>query len=346
MPVFYIYSRKDFRGGLPKETWGTAKGKGTVELRLKPGAEPTRVEISDDDAVFHELDSSQVLAHDIDLDGKEYAAGTTVQAAYDLTNTSTGHRVTSLHLGGDGYQQGQVYGLVSSEPLSEGTSYFFDHRQTSYLKENRYEDYVACFVQGTRIATDTGEVPVQDLCAGDRIALRDGGYATLRLPMKRSVSEAELKGNAKLRPVRITAGALGVGLPKRDLVVSPQHRMLSNSPVCARMFDVDEVFVSAKKLTALPGVYVDHSIPDLTYYHLLFEAHEVIFAEGAPTESFYCGLNAMASLSEAARAELVTLFPELKQKSDRSEMARFTPPEKLQKQLVQRHQKNEKSVLV
>ncbi|GAA6207018.1 hypothetical protein NBRC116601_03110 [Cognatishimia sp. WU-CL00825] len=346
MPVFYIYSRKDFRGGLPKESGGTAKGDGMFRLRLKPGAEPTRVEILDDDAVFHELDNNQVLAQDIDLDGKAYAAGTTVQAAYDLTNTTTGHRVTSLHLGGNGHQQGQVHGLVSSEPLDVGTPYYFDHRQTSYLKENKYEDYVACFVQGTRIATDAGEVPVEELRAGDRVALHDGGYAVLRLPLHREVSVRELRRNMNLCPVRVTAGALGLGLPKRDLVVSPQHRMLSNSPICRRMFDEDEVFVAAKKLTALPGVYVDHALEGVVYYHLVFAAHELIVAEGAPTESFYCGPNALASLSEDARLEMAALFPDHVENSSMPEMARFAPNEKLQKQLVQRHQKNDKPVLV
>ncbi len=346
MPVFYVYSPDDFENGLPKERGGTASGKGDITLRLKPDAEPTRVEISDDDNIFHEIDSSQRLTSDIDLDGTEYSAGQGMFASYDLMNSSSGLKVTSVHFGRTGYQQGHVDGLVSSEPLKPGASYTFDRKRTSYRQDNEYDDYVACFAQDTLISTARGPVRIQDLLPGDRVCRHEGGHAVLRLKLHRTIDAQQLSQNEKLRPVRIVAGAMGKGMPCRDLIVSPQHRMLVMSPVCRRMFGQDEVFVSAMKMTALPGVYVDRDATEVTYFHLVFDQHEAIIAEGAPTESFYVGDQAVAGLSDQAREELMTLFPDLMTHKPKQEMARFAPTNKAQKHLVQRHLKNAKALLV
>ncbi len=44
-----------------------------------------------------------------------------------------------------------------------------------------------------------------------------------------------------------------------------------------------------------------------------FEHHQIIFANGAPTESFFPGTEAMDALDPAQREELDALFPDLAQ---------------------------------
>jgi len=63
----------------------------------------------DDDFIFDEADGSQALAADVNLDGTTDTAGTTIQSAYDLSNSETGHKVTLLHFDGNDYQQGPVH---------------------------------------------------------------------------------------------------------------------------------------------------------------------------------------------------------------------------------------------
>lgn len=345
MPFLYVYSPSDFVGGLPNEQGAQAQGSGPFTLTLVPGATPTLIEVSDDDLVLDEVDYSQTLTNGVNIDGTSYGAGTTVHSAYDLINSGSGHKVTSLHFGGSGYEQGAVHGLVSTEPLVAGQSYTFDRERTSHQKNNDYDDFVACFAAGTRIRTKRGDIAVQDLLPGDLVATVEGAYQPLRLRLSRDVSARDLMVSPKLRPVRITAGSLGQGLPARDLVVSPQHRMLATGPLCQRMFGQSDVLLSARKLTELPGIYVDPELSEVTYFHLVFDDHQVVYAEGAPSESFYCGAQAIDGLDVEARDELFALFPELAESAVSPSMARLSPRSRGQRVLVQRLRKNERPVL-
>lgn len=201
-----------------------------------------------------------------------------------------------------------------------------------------YSD-VVCFASGTLIETETGARLVEELVAGDGLVTKSHGLQPLILNMSRRLSAQDLQDNPKLRPVRISAGALGKGLPSRDLLVSRQHRMLISSKIAMRMFGKPDVLVSAIKLTELPGIYIDESVTSVTYHHLLMESHQVIFAENAPAESLLTGEEALQTLAPEALEELQTLFPQLKEmKSDTP--ASLIPSAKNQKRLVARHGQN------
>lgn len=209
-----------------------------------------------------------------------------------------------------------------------------------------YEDgLIACFTDGTLIRTETGEERVEQLQKGHRLRLWSGEVAQVRVVLKRYLSRDDLDRHPELRPVRITAGALGQGLPKRDLLVSPHHRMLVASPVAARMFGEGEVLIAAIRLTELPGIYVDQGVDSVTYVNVALDRHQVIFAEGCPSETLYTGPEALARLPDAARQELLTLFPDLAIRSTPGAVARKIPAGQQQKQLVARMSKNAKRAL-
>lgn len=205
--------------------------------------------------------------------------------------------------------------------------------------------FVPCFVAGTAILTPDGERRVEALCAGDLVMTLRGDAARIRWAGRRRVSLMELQADDRLRPVRIAAGALGNGLPRRDLLVSRQHRMLLTSPVAQRMFGTPEVLIAANKLTELPDVSVDASGAEVEYVHLLFDRHEVVFAEGAPSESLFTGPEALRALDAAAREEILRLFPEIKDLDYRPEAACFIPSGSKQRKLVSRHLRNAQPVL-
>jgi len=169
---------------------------------------------------------------------------------------------------------------------------------------------IPCFTPGTKIATPKGEVPVEKLEVGDRVITRDNGIQEIRWIGSRDLSSNDLLAKGKLRPVLIRKGALGNGLPERDMMVSPNHRMLVASDKAAIYFEEREVLVAAKHLVDLPGVaFVD--VEEVTYIHFMFDQHEVVLSDGAWSESFQPGDYTLQGIDSAQREEILELFPEL-----------------------------------
>lgn len=176
--------------------------------------------------------------------------------------------------------------------LTDGTIIRFENIET-----------LICFGRGTRIETPYGPRAIETLKAGDLVLTRDHGPQPLRWIGSRGI---EAQGD--FAPIEIKSGALG---NTRDLIVSPQHRMLLQGWRAEMLFGADEVFAAAKHLvndqTILrrTGGFVE-------YFHMMFDAHEVVFAEGAASESFHPSDLSLTGIEDGARDELFKLFPDLR----------------------------------
>ncbi|MEM9497521.1 MAG: Hint domain-containing protein [Pseudomonadota bacterium] len=172
------------------------------------------------------------------------------------------------------------------------------------------ENIIPCFTPGTRIATPTGERLVETLRPGDRVITRDNGLQEVRWVGRRDLTQSDVRAAPNLRPVLIRAGALGRGLPDRDMLVSPQHRVLIHSERAALFFEDREVLAAARHLTAMDGI---ERAParSVSYIHFMFDQHEVVLSDGAWTESFQPGHNVLDAMGRSARDEIFALFPEL-----------------------------------
>ena len=201
---------------------------------------------------------------------------------------------------------------TSSDRENGFVTYFNEDEEelSDVLVFEEIENVIPCFTPGTRIATPTGERPVEDLKVGDRVITRDNGIQEIRWVGAREMSGAELDKAAHLRPVLIQKGALGNGLPERDMMVSPNHRILIANDKTALYFEEREVLVAAKHLTGLEGVDVVE-VSHTTYIHIMFDQHEVVLSDGSWTESFQPGDMSLAGICAAQRKEIFELFPEL-----------------------------------
>lgn len=194
-----------------------------------------------------------------------------------------------------------VWGFGTDTPLIPGARYVKASGINAGASE--YDTFV-CFVSGTLIATPDSLVPVEMLRPGDLVLTRDHGARPLRWTGQR-----EVVPTGAMAPVRIEAGALG---NDRDLVVSQQHRIHLNDVRAGLMFDSCDVLVPAKSLIGkVPGIYLDLTYWRVTYCHIMFDRHELIWSEGMLTESFHPGAAALKGIAADARTELLTLFPEL-----------------------------------
>ncbi|WP_373355411.1 Hint domain-containing protein [Pseudoroseicyclus sp. CXY001] len=201
-----------------------------------------------------------------------------------------------------------------------------------------FEDanFVPCFTEGTRIMTPFGSRAIETLRPGELLLTADGELRSVHW-----IGAATVAAEGAMVPIRIMAGALGRGLPERDLVVSPQHRMMLRSRIAERMTGRAEVLLPAIKLLGLPGVVRDESAREVTYLHLLCEGHEVLLAEGAPTESLLTGKEALKALGPEAVAEIDALFPT----RPATMPARLIPQGRVMKKMVARHAKNAKPLI-
>ncbi len=197
-----------------------------------------------------------------------------------------------------------------------------------------------CFASGTLILTDRGEVPVQDLKQGDLVQTKANGLKPIQWIGQNTYRFGPKSCSAQLRPIRISAGALGEGLPRTDLYISPQHRVLVKSKIAQRMCGFDEVLVAVKQLLNIEGIDVVEDCDEVTYVHFLFDQHEVVYSNGAETESLFTGPEALKSVAPCARKEILALFPELAELDYQSVSSRFAPSGRMARQLAHRHAKN------
>lgn len=132
----------------------------------------------------------------------------------------------------------------------------------------------SCFCAGTHIATPDGDVAVEALSVNDDVCLARGGTASIVWVGQRRVDCVRHPRPHLVWPVRIAAGALGHGVPRRDVWLSPDHAVL-----------IDDVLVPVKHL--IDGEWiVQVPVDEVTYFHVELPRHDVLLAEGLTAESY------------------------------------------------------------
>lgn len=184
-------------------------------------------------------------------------------------------------------------GLSGSFTMADGTVVTFSEIEN-----------IICFTPGAMILTPRGARPIETLRAGDLVITRDNGAQPIRWLGQRTVPGLE-----RFAPVRLAAGALDGQTDA--LTVSPQHRFLFSGYRAELLFGTSEVLVSAKHLVNGLNIRQD-ACAAVTYLHMMFDQHEVIYANGTATESFHAGDVGVSALSDEARDEMFAIFPELR----------------------------------
>ena len=171
-------------------------------------------------------------------------------------------------LGGAGTNLGQ---FTLAAPTTAGVSFQSDGAGGT-------EVFLVCFAGGTGIRTVDGDIPVETVRPGDLVAVREDGRTFYKPVVWVGVRHLDLTDHPRpelLAPVRIRCGALGPGLPEKDLLLSPDHCLL-----------LDDKLVPAKLLLNGMTVLQERSTQAVSYYHVELAHHGVLLAEGLPVESY------------------------------------------------------------
>ncbi len=173
---------------------------------------------------------------------------------------------------------------------------------TNLLADRQAGSFVPCFADGTLLRCGDGEHAIETLQPGDLVETLDHGLQPVRW-----IGCTQVDAVGDLAPIEFAKGVLGA---HRALRVSPQHRVLVTDWRAELHFGAEAVLVPAKALINDRDI-MRAAGGKITYWHLLFDRHEIIFANGVTSESFHPDTYALDALPKAARAELLTLFPEL-----------------------------------
>jgi RHS repeat-associated protein len=137
----------------------------------------------------------------------------------------------------------------------------------------------ACYCAGTLIATLSGERSVEELSIGDVVMTKSGAARPIKWIGRRSYCGRFIKGRKDILPVYFKKDSLGESVPKRDLWISPNHAMFFENASGG-------ILIEAKDLVNGVSIVQACAVERIDYFHIELETHDVIIAEGAPSETF------------------------------------------------------------
>lgn len=245
------------------------------------------------------IDSIDDFLDDADLTGTALAGGT-VGGVATVTLEGVELQLAQVFFGGEEYYAdiggfdleslGTISGLIGT---LDGASF------------SQGSGVAVCFARGAMIRTEFGLRAIEDLLVGDRVLTMDHGPQAIRWIGSNSVATS-----GALAPVRIKAGALEHG-PSEDLLVSPKHRVLVSGWQAKLLFGEGEVLVTSEDLVNDCTIVRDRSARSVEYFHILFDRHELIWANDMLSESFHPSDAALSNVTQATRDELFEIFSDL-----------------------------------
>ena len=164
------------------------------------------------------------------------------------------------------------YSLAVGDLDGDGVA---DDLAVSNQNDNTVSVLIECFLTGTHILTEQGEVAVENLQIGDQVQTAEGQPETIKWIGKQTIETHQVKNPLRGYPVLIKAGALGNNLPHQDLYVSPDHAMF-----------IDGLLINAGALVNDISIIKTEPNETFTYYHVELENHALLIAEGTAAESY------------------------------------------------------------
>lgn len=230
-------------------------------------------------------------------------AGTTVHLDSCLTfmsgNGQTTEMIVLVAVDARGHMSETF--ILPLAPVTPRTGYAlvgFDHA----IARQKFAE-VACvsFTRGTRITLASGaQKPVEDLAVGDMVLTRDDGVQQLHW-----IGQSTVRAVGEFAPIRIRAGTLH---NENDLLVSPDHRLFIYQRSDALGAGRPEVLVRARHLINGDSVVTEQG-GFVDYFQLLFDAHQIIYAEGIAAETLLVDTRTRQALPEHVNNALASSLP-------------------------------------
>jgi Hint domain len=298
------------------ERWETSESDDAPEsltrLEIRPDARIASISLKTEDSQLGPGSTGTIL-HPLRLAEKCLDAGSRfrVSSVFTSDNETSIYALTdevsifALAFSGDGLPTGRPVVLRKPE---------HPPAQTEVMDGKS----LICFTPGTLLLTESGPRPVESIVPGDRVRTRDRGLQEVRWRGETMIDAEALEAAPALRPVVLRKNSIAVGVPARDVAVSPNHHILVNHWRADLLFGDKEVLASAGDMANARSIYRPKHPEDVRYIHLLFVRHEIVFANGMEMASYLPDSRTLAALSDASRDELFRVFPRLRSEPDAS----------------------------
>jgi hypothetical protein len=194
--------------------------------------------------------TDQIILQGLSLTGASWSGGT-----LDLLQGT--NVVDTLTLNGD---------YADRSFVVTGTTYAGQPREIVTL--------VACFAAGTRIDTRRGAIQVEHLREGDMVLTVSGGCQPIQWIGHRTLDLRRHPAPEQVQPIRIAPHAFGNNRPRQPLLLSPDHAVYAEGVLIPVKY-----LSNGTTITQLDKAAV-------TYYHIELPRHDVVLAQGLPTESY------------------------------------------------------------
>ncbi|QHQ36008.1 Hint domain-containing protein [Algicella marina] len=298
--------------GSPSQGDGSQHNGGSITF--DPDSVLSHFEGSDDDNLFQDSDSNQLIS---DSGTSGFTVGQDFEAEYTVVvQDALGQQYTLYGLSvGTGFSNVVGFAFLGAPPpFGEELSVVSTSEGPSGTGSPEYDDLgtTICFTPGTWIETGGLARPIETLTSGDMVATLDHGLAPIAWAGATHLSGEELQQRPHLAPVLVKANSIGPGLPARDLVVSPHHRLLVAGWQAQTLFGEREVLCSAITLANSDTIRQITPKAGVTYHHICFDAHQIVTSNGLPSESLMPSSPVLDTMAAPARDELLELFPELR----------------------------------
>ncbi|GHA50442.1 hypothetical protein GCM10008927_14380 [Amylibacter ulvae] len=279
------------------------------------------VTIDDTDANFQDSDNSQTLEGTQVFDGETYTDNSRVEAEYGLVLQDPDGNTYNVYGFNINEGGGVSYGTVEGLAFQGGVGGFppigvpLTVIATSEGPSTPYTSLATplCFSADSMIATPSGQRRIQDLKVGDFVNTYDSEPQPIRQIWQTTLPKALLENEPRFRPVRIRTDSFGEGIPRTDVVVSPQHRILITGWQAQLLFGQPEILVPAIKLVNDRTVICEPA-QTVEYFHLLLDQHHILNSNGLLSESYLPNMDNSSAMAN----ELMEIFPTQQSKFKRS----------------------------
>ena len=260
---------------------------------LSFGAEPVRLSVQTDDT-----DRLSIAA-----DTETGTPGATLHLDCALTFMSSDGQTNDAILlveVNDNNNTENIY-LIPLNALSSKVEYRLVGIDTTTPRQKFAQVACVSFTRGTRITMATGEQrPIEDLAVGDKVLTRDDGVQAVRW-----IGQSTVRAVGEFAPICISAGTLN---NDTDLIVSPDHRLFIYQREDRLGAGRSELLVKVRHLVNGDTVRVqDGGFVD--YFQLLFDSHQIIYAEGIAAESMLIDSRTKAVLPQELSDAMGDVIP-------------------------------------